>query len=122
MAFSLYQEGSGIINVVFTEEVDLQQRKDAVDEVCKLVDNHEPTKLLINLSRYINKMTLEEQEIFGHYLAHAKGLANAKVASVTGFSQASNVVVEAVAFTQGYQVVNFNNEHEARAWLQGELS
>lgn len=122
MAFSLYQDGADIISVVFTDEVDLQQRKDAVDQVCKLVGNNESIKLLINLTCYINKMTLEDQETFGHYLAHAKALSNAKVASVTGFSQSSNVVVEAVAYTQGYQVVSFNSEHEARAWLQGELS
>jgi len=122
MAFSLYQDGADIISVVFTEEVDLQQRKDAVDQVCKLVGNDEPIKLLINLTCYINKMTLEDQKTFGHYLAQAKALSNAKVASVTGFSQSSNVVVEAVAYTQGYQVVSFNSEYEARAWLQGELS
>lgn len=122
MAFSLNQDDADIIKVVFTDDVDFKQRREAVDEVCKLVSNDEPIKLLIDLTDFINKMTLEEQEIFGHYLANAKGLMNAKVASVTSYSQASNVVVEAVAFTQGYQVVNFNNFPDAKAWLQGEFS
>lgn len=121
MTFSLHQDEANIIKVVFTDEVDFKQRKDAVDEVCKLVGEDESIKLLIDLTRFINKMSLEEQERFGHYLANAKGLMNAKVASVTSFSQPSNVVVEAVAYTQGYQVVNFNSFPDAKAWLQGEF-
>lgn len=122
MAFSLDKTEQDIIKVIFSEEVDLQQRKEAVDRVCELVSGKTQVKLLIDLTCFINKMTLEEQALFGHYLANAKALSQAKVASVTAYNKQTNIVVEAIAFTQGYQVVNFHNEADAKAWLQGQLT
>lgn len=121
MAFSIEREDNDIIKVVFNDEVDYLQRVEAVEALCKLINGNKTVKLLIDLTKQVSKMTLEEQEKFGIYLANAKGLMNAKVASVTAYDHSTNIVVEAVAFSNGYQIVNFNHVKDAKAWLKGEL-
>ncbi|KZM40428.1 hypothetical protein OA92_07350 [Marinomonas sp. SBI22] len=122
MAFSLAREENNIIKVVFNDAVDFQQRVAAVDQVCQLVQEGEVVKLLVDLSHFENLMTLDEQEKFGIYLASQDELENAKVASVTAHACSENVIVEAVAFTNGYQVVNFHSLKDAQAWLLGEFN
>ena len=122
MAFSIFADSDDIIHVTFFEEVDYNQRKTAVDQVVKQVLYCEKIRLLVDLSDFIDLMSLQEQEAFGLYLANTPALQNAKVASVTGLNHDGNIVVEAVAFTQGYQVVNFKHHQDAIAWLKGELN
>lgn len=122
MAFSLAREESNIIKVIFKDAVDFQQRVAAVDQVCQLVQEEEQVKLLVDLTNFENLMTLDEQEKFGLYLASQDALVSAKVASVTTNTCSENVIVEAVAFTNGYQVVNFHSLSDAQSWLLGEFN
>lgn len=122
MAFSLAREESNIIKVIFKDAVDFQQRVAAVDQVCQLVQEEEQVKLLVDFTNFENLMTLDEQEKFGLYLASQDALVSAKVASVTTNTCSENVIVEAVAFTNGYQVVNFHSLSDAQSWLLGEFN
>lgn len=122
MAFSLAREENSIIKVIFKDSVDFQQRVAAVDQVCQLAQEEELVRLLVDLTDFENLMTLDEQEKFGLYLASQEALMNAKVASVTANTCSENVIVEAVAFTNGYQVVNFHSISDAQSWLLGEFN
>ncbi|WP_438465477.1 hypothetical protein [Marinomonas sp. PE14-40] len=122
MAFSLAREESNIIKVIFKDAVDFQQRVAAVDQVCQLVQEEEQVKLLVDFTNFENLMTLDEQEKFGLYLASQDALVSAKVASVTTNTCSENVIVEAVAFTNGYQVVNFHSLSDAQSWLLGKFN
>ena len=122
MAFSIVEDINNIIHVCFYDEVDFHQRKTAVNEVVKQIPDLDKVRLLIDLTDFEDLMSVDEQEAFGLYLANTPALLNAKVASVTAQNHDDNIVVEAVAFTQGYQVVNFKRHQDAIAWLKGELN
>lgn len=121
MTYKVQKDDSNIIIVVYTGEVNLLQRKLAVDEVCDLIVEPESVRLLIDLRKAVNTMSTDEQESFGKYLASRKELKKAKVATVRDPELHSNLVIEAFAFTEGYQVVDFNKKDEAIKWLNGLL-
>ena len=109
------------ITVRFDGVVNLAERKNAVDEVCELVNPDVPVSLLVDVRNIIMDMTRDEQKYFGKYLAAKEELADAKVALVHVPHDNPNKLINAVAYSEGYQVVDFDNLHHANEWLSGKI-
>ena len=121
MTYSIQKDDSNIITVTYTGSVNLSERKTAVDETCKLITPSVPVKLLIDVRNINNNMSLDEQEYFATYLASKKELVNAKVATLHNPLNEQNKIINAFAYLEGYQVVDFYRIHEAISWLKGDL-
>ena len=117
MNYVIHKDDANIITVVYKGEVDLHHRKMAVNQVCNMVVKSEAVKLLIDIREIINIMSIDEQTSFGEYLASRAELKNAKVATVRGSESYSNGYIDAIAYYEGYQVVDFCNKEEAILWL-----
>jgi hypothetical protein len=121
MPYFIHKNVPNIITVKFDGEVNLEERKKAVDEVCDLVNLDEPVNLLIDVRTIIMKMSKDEQIYFGKYLASKNELAKAKVAVVHVPANNPNQLINTVAYMEGYQVVDFDSEYYANEWLNGKI-
>lgn len=82
MPYFIDKNGANRITVRFDGVVNLGERKNALDEVCELVNPSAPVNLLVDVRNIIMDMTKDEQKYFGKYLASKKELSDAKVALV----------------------------------------
>lgn len=121
MAHTVTHDVSNIIRVTFNGTVDLHERMLAVDEVCELVNSPHNVRLLIDVRNIKMDMSLDDQQYFGRFLASKQALANAKVALLHKPRDNPNIVINAVAYAEGYHVVEFDQLNEAHMWLKGDL-
>ena len=121
MPYSVQKENSDIITVCFTGSVELPERKMCVDEVCELVSPSNAVKLLIDVTNITMNMSVEEQAIFGEYLAGKDELNNAKVAVLHNRQNNPNLIINAIAYSKGYATVDFDFKADAISWLNGEF-
>ena len=121
MAYKIHKNDTGIIEAIYSGGVDLNERKMAVDEVCELVNYPDPVRLLIDVRNITMEMSLKEQKYFGKYLAGREELVNAKVAVLHNPRSNPNVFINAYAYIEGYQVVDFDDQNNAISWLTGEM-
>jgi len=66
-------------------------------------------------------MSLEEQEQFGRFVASRKELESARVAVLHKSGYNPNVIIDTFAYLNGYDLVAFHDDCEARDWLKGEI-
>ena len=121
MAYIIQKNGSNITTVIYSGGVDLNERTMAVEEVCESINLDEPVRLLIDVRNITMNMSEDEQEYFGKYLAAKDKLSKAKVAVVHNPPNDPNMVINTIAFIEGYQVVGFDKPNDATAWLIGDL-
>ena len=119
MPYSIQIDDSGITTVVYSGRVGLGERKNAVDEVCGMVEPSVPVRLLIDVRKIIMNMSTDEQVTFGKYVASREQFSDARVAVVHKASNNPNIMITTTAYLEGYHVVDFDNLDEARTWLSG---
>lgn len=106
-------EADGIVDVIYNGTVTLEERKQAVDEGCSLYAHMRPQLILVNARKLEMDLTMEEQQIFGEYLASHPKLAQARVAVLHEESDNPNLFVDHFASINGYKLAQFINDDEA---------
>ena len=114
-------EPLSIVNVTYTGTVNLHNRMQAVERVCRSYSHLRPLKILVDVRELVMDLTIEEQREFGKHLAGHSGLANARVAVLHKPDFNPNVVIDDSAFNDGYNLAQFSSRHEAEMWLSGEI-
>ena len=110
-------EQNKIVAVTYKGNVSLDDRLSAVHELCSNYNTFRTFKLLINSIDASQKMSLNEQIIFGRYLAEREEFQGASVATVTPPTKCINQVIVKEAAELGYQITSFDCEQEAIEWL-----
>lgn len=121
MPYFIHKDDPSIITVRYDGNVDIKERMNAVDNVCDLVRSQDTVNLLIDVRNITMNMSRDEQIYLGKYLADKKELSTAKVAVVHIPTNNPNQLINAVAYTEGYEVVDFDNVNQASQWLNGNL-
>ena len=119
MPLSIQKDDSNILTVTYTGVVNLHERKMAVNSLCELIGPSDPVRLLVDIRGIVDTLSLDEQQLFGEYLAGRKELKNAKVATLHIYGCSSHLLFETYAFVFGLPVVGFVKKNEAIAWLNG---
>tara|TARA_R110000868_G_scaffold231438_3_gene484831 strand:- start:356 stop:721 length:366 start_codon:yes stop_codon:yes gene_type:complete len=112
-----FDEGSKVVTVKYTGTVSLDSRLNAVNDVCTSYSHLNPLRILIVVIDVDMQLSFEDQKSFGAQLAANKDLINAKVAVLHPKNKNPNLIVDTVAFINGYQLVQFDNKKEAESWL-----
>jgi hypothetical protein len=112
-----FVESINIIHVIYSGQVSLDDRVQAVNDVCNTYLALKPLKILVNVSDLVMGLSLQEQHRFGEYLASHPGLLNAKVAVVHKPDYNPNLLIDTCAFNNGYRLAEFNQVKEAELWL-----
>ena len=112
-----FDSSINIVHVIYGNNVTLQERIEAVENVCSHYIDFKPLKILVDVRDLVMSLSFHEQQSFGEYLATHRGLINARVAVVHKSSHNPNVVIDTVAFSNGYKLAEFKNIKDAEAWL-----
>ena len=102
---------------MYSGTVSLNERIQAVQEVCDSYRNFMPLKILVNVCDLEMHLSIDEQQSFGRYLASHEGLANARVAVLYQTGHNPNIIVDSSAFLNGYLLAAFDDAKEAELWL-----
>ena len=86
-------EQNEIVAVTYKGNVSLDDRLSAVHELCSNYNIFKNFKLLINSNGASQKMSVNEQIIFGRYLAEREEFQGASVATVTPPTKCINKVI-----------------------------
>jgi len=106
------------MNVIYSGTASLNERKEAVNEICTRSADQKDLKILVNVCELTMNLSLQEQHHFGDYLASHPGLSNAKVAVVHKSDYNPNLLIDTCAFNNGYRLAEFIHIEEAKSWLQ----
>ena len=118
MAYTIqYDLERKVIRVNYQGEVSLRERVAAVEEVCRDYPDSDPMCILVDVREMVSRLSVHEQQRFGIFLASHPGLSHARVAVLHQPQYNPNVVVDAIAFNQGYVLAEFNQTEAAYDWL-----
>ena len=106
-----------IVHVVYSGIVGLNERMQAVQDVCDSYWSFKPLKILVNVRNLEMHLSFDEQQSFSRYLASHEGLTNARVAVLHQAGHNPNMIVDSTAFVNGYLLAQFNDTKEAESWL-----
>ena len=112
-----FSEKDHIVHVIYQGRVSLDERIEAVNQVCSNYAYLRPLRALVNVLELEMCLTPQEQKAFGEFLALHPLLANAKVAVLHKPDYNPNLLIDAVAFNNGYRLAEFNQANEAESWL-----
>lgn len=108
---------SGVVRVAYSGDVTLAERQQAVVDVCMNYAHLRPLKILVDVSELRMTMSLDQQKVFGEFLASQTDLADARVAVLHNKGGNPNIVVDLVAFNNGYRLAQFHSLTAAAQWL-----
>ena len=117
MPYSIHIDDAGITTVVYSGSVGLGERKNAVNEVCGMVEPSMPVRLLIDVRNIVMSMSTDEQVTFGKYVASRGQFSKAKVAVVHKAGNNPNIMITTTDYLEFYHVVDFDDLNEARSCL-----
>jgi hypothetical protein len=112
-----FDENLEIVYVIYSGEVSLDERMQAVKEVCTTYAEFMPLKILVDVRDLVIQMSFREQRSFGEFLSVYSGLMNARVAVLHKPSHNPNVLIDTIAFNNGYKLAEFNETADAEGWL-----
>ena len=110
-----------IIEVIYSGNVDFEERLKAVEEVSSIIGEYSEKRLLVDVRKIEKDMPQNDQAEFGKVLADKKELRGAKVAVVRRPGELQNLVVNTVATSRGYRIAEFESKKEAFPWLVGSV-
>ena len=108
---------SNIVTLTYSGKVDLDMRLRTVNEICSNYSDLKPLRVLVDVRDLEMDMLFGEQEAFGEYLANHYDLHNARVAVLHKPSFNPNAVIDAKAYSNGYQLAQFSDRRDAELWL-----
>jgi hypothetical protein len=112
-----FEEDSKIVTVKYTGSVSLDTMLSAINDTCSSYSNLNPLRLLIDVIDLDMQLSYEEQTYFGKQLAATKFLEKAKVAVFHKENNNPRLIIDTIAFINGYHLVQFENKKEAQSWL-----
>ena len=112
-----WDQSSGIISCIYQGTVSLEDKLQSVDEVCREYPLCKPFRILLIVCDLIMALSLEQQRLFGEYLASHPDLKTAKVAVLHKPDYNPNLMIDVTAFNNGYTLAEFNNIDDANIWL-----
>lgn len=115
----LNEDDAGIVEFTYNGTVTLEERKKAVDDACTLFTPKRPRLLLVDVRELEMDLTINEQRMFGEYVAANPELIDACVAVLHKNNNNPNLLIDTIAFNNGYRLAQFNDEKEALDWLKG---
>jgi len=122
MSYVIHKDESlNIVNVTYTGTVNLHNRMQAVERVCRNYSHLQPLKILVDVRELVMDLSIEEQQAFGKHLANHPGLTNARVAVLHKPDFNPNVVVDDSAFNDGYMLAQFSSRTDAEFWLSRKI-
>ncbi len=110
-----------IVNVTYTGTVNLHDRMQAVERVCRNYSHLQPLKILVDVRELVMDLSIEDQQKFGKHLAQHPGLTNARVAVLHKPDFNPNVVIDDSASSDGYMLAQFSSRTDAELWLSKEI-
>jgi hypothetical protein len=118
MGYSItYHEPLNIVHVIYSDAVSLDERVRAVEEVCRLYAHSRPLRILVNVRELEMRLSFQDQQTFGDFLASHPELSDARVAVLHSQSHNPNIVIDMSAFNGGYTLAQFNDTNDAEDWL-----
>lgn len=119
MAYRIsFDETNGVVDVIYNGEVSLEQRKQAVEQVCQEFAHLDTLPIMVDVRQLTMHLTSAEQKAFGQYLASHPVLSKARVAVLHPETHNPNLLIDTTAFSRGYTLAQFNLIPEAHAWLK----
>ena len=106
-----------IVNVIYSGIASLEERIQAVEDVCASYGDLKPLKILVNVRSLEMHLPLPEQKKFGKFLADCQGLAHSRVAVLHKQSHNPNMLIDVIAFNNGYKLAEFIEQKDAEDWL-----
>lgn len=106
-----------IVNVVYSGNVSLDMRMQAVEQVCNNHSHLKPLKILVDVRGLVMDLSFDEQQAFGEHLANHPGLINARVAVLHKPDFNPNAIIDDSAFNNGYMLAQFSSPTDAELWL-----
>lgn len=115
-----FHEALEIVHVIYSGVVSLNERIQAVEDVCRSYSHLRPLKILVNVRELDMDLSIREQQKLGQFLATHPGLSNARVAVLHKKSHNPNLCVDISAFNFGYVLAQFINTKQAEQWLNAK--
>jgi hypothetical protein len=112
-----FDQAKKIVQVFYAGTVSLIERMQAVEDVCGRYTDLNPLKILVDVRALEMHLSFEEQQLFGKFLANHPGLSNARVAVCHKSGHNPNIIIDTLAFTQGYMLAQFDKKRDAESWL-----
>lgn len=110
-------EALEVVRVSYSGIVTLNERMQAVENVCRPYSHLKPLKILVNVRELEMHLSIQDQKTFGRFLATHLELKNARVAVLHKNSHNPNLCVDASAYNLGYTRAEFINTKDAEEWL-----
>lgn len=110
-------ESLDIVNVFYSGSVSLEERKQAVEQVCSKYSRIKPLKILVDVRDLVMDLSYEDQQAFGEHLANHPGLTHARVAVLHEHDFNPNVIIDDSAYNHGYTLAQFSSHTDAELWL-----
>ncbi len=119
MPYEIIIEGRRVIEVYYHNQVDINERIQALCDVEEILRKNQADKrLLINITDIHSKLTTMEQFEFGKKLAESEELQGSRVALLRKLENKSNQFINSVAINRGYYLKEFFDRKEAVRWLK----
>ena len=106
-----------IVNVVYSGNVSLDMRMQAVEQVCSNLGHLKPLNILVDVRGLAMGLSFEEQQDFGKHLATNPALTDARVAVLHKPDFNPNAIIDDSAFNNGYMLAQFSSQADAELWL-----
>jgi len=121
LSYSITKGDHGIVTLKYSGVVNYGERLKALEDICQRIERDGPLLLIVDFCEMQMNMTMEEQVIFGKYLANKSELSGSRIAMLNNNQINANSIVETYAYLGGYRAVSFDRQAEARLWLLGEI-
>ena len=112
-----FDEESKTVTVQYIGSVSLDTMLSAVNGICSLYSDLNPLRILIVVIDIDMQLSYEEQTYLGKQLAANKALEKAKVAVLHEKNNNPSLIIDTIAFINGYQLAQFDNKKDALSWL-----
>lgn len=117
-----FDDANFMVIISYNGTVTLRECKQAVEQGCLFYAHLMSTKLVLVDARELEMdLPFDEQIEFGKYLSSHPVLKDTRAAVLHKKRKNPSLVIDAVAFNGGYNLAEFSNEADARAWLKREI-
>lgn len=112
-----HNKQSGIIHLVYTGCISLQDKLAAIDELIEQFSKIGFLKVLVDVRGAVVRLSEVELEAFGKYLASLKEFSNAKTAVLHSGNLDSTFLVKTITFNHWLMIAQFTDVNKAILWL-----
>ncbi|WP_026244366.1 hypothetical protein [Dasania marina] len=106
-----------IVTVTYSKTVSLADRIMAVNDVCSSCADITPLKILVDVRNLVMHLKTREQKDFAVFLSSNPLLKRARIAVLHEATFNPNVIIDTIAFNNGYKLAQFNRKNDAVVWL-----